>query len=126
MKVTLFGNWVIAGRIKLLRCCTNVLLSNLMGGLIPRGLAREGPRRRQWELCPVIQSAQLSLCVCLCPDLLLLCGPSPVGSRPPLVTSFGLHALVEDPSPSTAISLGPGGVKRFSIRVWDDADSLKN
>ena len=31
VKVTLFGNWVIAGRIKLLRCCRNVLFIQFDG-----------------------------------------------------------------------------------------------
>ena len=39
--------------------------------------------------------------------------------------SFSLHALFEDPSPNTAISLGPGGVKQFNIRIWDEADGKK-
>ena len=41
------------------------------------------------------------------------------------MTSFSLHALFEDPSPNTAISLGPGGVKQFNIRIWDEADGKK-
>lgn len=91
--------------------------------LFPYGLEARSPRSRCWQAalllrppsmacrrpssCCVLTSALQSLC-CLCPNLLILKDPGPIGLGPlqwphvPLITSS--KAL----SPNTAILWGPG------------------